>query len=118
MLLLLLPAISLTFGLLCLCLYVSSRQQPVSNRKLKRYSRYSTLGIIGICFLVSGFLLAILLSLLNYSSFAFEYPQLMEMLWIFAMLLVGLGGVGSAFFMASLPYRNQIKQLKSHKFSV
>lgn len=118
MLLLLLPAISLTFGLLCLCLYVSSRQQPVSNRKLKRYSRYSTLGIIGICFLVSGFLFAILLSLLNYSSFAFEYPQLMEMLWIFAMLLVGLGGVGSAFFMASLPYRNQIKQLKSHKFSV
>ena len=116
MLLLLLPAISLTFGLLCLCIYVTSSQQ-VSDRKIKRYSRFSTLGIIGICFLVSGFLFAILLSLLNRSEFVFEYPQLMEMLWVFAMLLIGLGGVGTTFFMASLPYKSQVQQLKNKKFS-
>lgn len=117
MLLLLLPAISLTFGVLCLCIYATSSKQQVSDRKIKRYSRFSTLGIIGICFLVSGFLFAILLSLLNRSEFAFEYPQLMEMLWVFAMLLIGLGGVGTTFFMASLPYKSQVQQLKNKKFS-
>lgn len=115
MIFLLIAALSFTLGMLCVFIYHGPMDEQASARKIKRYSNYSTLGVIGLCCLGIGFLFAIILSLINYSYFAYQNVLLMDALWIFVMLLIDIGCMGVSLYMASIPYKEQIKQFRKQK---